>query len=128
MDNANGNGFTAFGNGRFEVRGVLNRGGFGTIYLVYDRVREKLAVVKMLHTAAEGFGREQNEARFRNEWLLASAVEQLDPGFAHVIDQGSVWTGGTNHPFFAMNLVDGRDLAWALRNYERPIQIGRAHV
>jgi serine/threonine-protein kinase len=92
--------------GRYRVEVVLGEGGMGVVYRAYDQTLGKPVALKFLppHLAADAGRREQ----FLTE--VRSAQEVSHERVARVHDIG-VHDG---QPFFSMEYVDGRDLAWQL--------------
>ncbi|MCO4744355.1 MAG: serine/threonine protein kinase [Proteobacteria bacterium] len=58
--------------GRFEVRGVLGRGGMATVYLAHDRVRDQRIALKVLHPHL--LGDPSSRRRLRREVQAAALV------------------------------------------------------
>jgi tetratricopeptide (TPR) repeat protein len=90
---------------RYIVLKLLGRGGMGAVYAAHDPKLDRQVALKVLHSArgADAAERMVQEAR---------ALARLDdPHVVQVFDAGEV--DGT--VFIAMQLVDGEDLASALR-------------
>jgi serine/threonine-protein kinase len=88
--------------GRYRIDRELGRGGFATVYQVWNPRLERAEALKVLapgHEADEGFPR-----RFTQEVRLAAALEH--PSIVKVYDFGQ--TGGIY--WYSMQLVDGRTL------------------
>ena len=92
---------------RYRVDRELGRGGFATVYQVWNPRLERAEALKVLvpgHQADEEFPK-----RFTQEVRLAAALEH--PSIVKVYDFGV--TGGTY--WYSMQLVDGRTLSGELR-------------
>ena len=93
--------------GRYRIDRELGRGGFATVYQVWNPRLERAEALKVLapgHQADEDFPK-----RFAQEVRLAASLEH--PSIAKVYDFGE--GGGTF--WYSMQLVDGRTLAGELR-------------
>lgn len=94
---------SALGIGDFEVVRELGRGGAGVVHLARQRSLDRMVALKVLATDLTTTP-EQIE-RFRRE---SQAIAKLDhPGIVRVYSAGVT---GSN-PWFAMEFVEGRDLA-----------------
>ncbi|HJK89719.1 MAG TPA: serine/threonine-protein kinase, partial [Polyangiaceae bacterium LLY-WYZ-15_(1-7)] len=87
---------------RFEVRGVLGRGGMGTVYRAFDRsLGVEVALKAVRHRSPQAFYRLKAEFR-----ALA------DLRHRHLVRLGELF-GGSDEWFFSMELVEGMDfLHW----------------
>ena len=104
---------------RYEVRGVLGRGGMSTVYRAFDRELQREVAVKVMAPDAEG-----TVARLRTEARVLARLEH--PGLVPVHDLGTLADGRL---FYVMRLVRGkrldeharqeRSLAALLRLFER---------
>lgn len=93
--------------GRFRIDRELGRGGFATVYQVWNPRLERSEALKVLapgHQADEDFSR-----RFTQEVRLAAALEH--PSIVKVYDFGQ--TGGIY--WYSMQLVEGRTLSGEVR-------------
>jgi len=93
--------------GRYRIDRELGRGGFATVYQVWNPRLERAEALKVLapgHQADEDFPR-----RFRQEVRLAAALEH--PSIVKVYDFGE--TGGIF--WYSMQLVEGRTLSGEVR-------------
>ena len=93
--------------GRYRIDRELGRGGFATVYQVWNPRLDRAEALKVLtpgHQADEDFPR-----RFTQEVRLAAALEH--PSIVKVYDFGQ--TDGTY--WYSMQLVDGRTLSGELR-------------
>lgn len=102
--------------GKFDIRGVLGRGGIGVIYLAIDpRSGVEVAIKEILpDPEASASDLEEMERRFRSE---LPEVGRLDhPHIVRVLEVGE----GGDAPLIAMELVEGRTLDSHLRTIGRP--------
>jgi eukaryotic-like serine/threonine-protein kinase len=88
--------------GRYELRGLLGRGGMADVELGYDTQLDRMVAVKILH------GRYANDdsfvQRFRREAQAAASLNH--PNVVGVYDTGE----SDGRPFIVMEYVDGRSL------------------
>src|SRR5437899_2902612 len=93
--------------GRYELGGVLGRGGMAEVYVGTDRVLGRRIAVKIL---ADRFAKDNSfVARFRREAQSAAALNH--PNVVSVFDTGS--DDGTH--FIVMEYVQGKTLSEILR-------------
>jgi len=93
---------------RYELGGVLGRGGMAEVYVGTDRVLGRRIAVKIL---ADRFARDSSfVARFRREAQSAAALNH--PNVVNVFDTGS--DDGTH--FIVMEYVQGKTLSEILRD------------
>ena len=88
--------------GAFHLDQVMAEGGFGTIYRASGGPRG-LAAVKVLH--AELAGSAEAVARFQREIDVLARLDH--PGLVEILAVGRLTDG---RPYFAMELLEGRDL------------------
>jgi hypothetical protein len=88
--------------GRYEVVGVLGRGGMGTVYKAFDRELDEPVAVKVLRP--DLLGAEDMVRRFRSEIKLARRVRHRNVCGIHEYGQEGPLR------FIVMELVDGVDL------------------
>lgn len=99
---------------RYELKRLLGRGGFATVYEAYDPRIKRLVAVKRCSSLDES-----NHARFLREAQIAGNLSH--PNIVRIFDFGV--SDGT--PFIVQELLDGKDLAdWIesglhLSNYDR---------
>lgn len=103
--------------GRYQVTGILGRGGMGVVYAIADRPAGKTYALKMIETRFLEIADNNAAVRFRQE---ISVLERLDhPGIVHLYDSGIA-----RHPlgydlaFFVMERLEGDTL-------DRDIKAGR---
>jgi serine/threonine protein kinase len=104
---------------RYELRGVLGRGGMSTVFRAFDRELQREVAVKVMSPDTEG-----TVARLRTEARVLARLEH--PGLVPVHDVGTLADGRL---FYVMRLVRGkrldeharqeRSLAALLRLFER---------
>src|SRR5262249_7317541 len=92
--------------GEFTIEGELSAGGFGVIYRGHDRLGRRVAL-KILRP--EFATSPDLLARFQREFELVQAVRHEN--IVEVLGFGSLPDG---RPFYAMELLDGGDLATEL--------------
>ncbi|MFN8092374.1 MAG: serine/threonine-protein kinase [Vicinamibacteria bacterium] len=89
--------------GRYAVRGILGRGGMGSVYRAFDPVLEREVALKVM--LPEMVGDAELKQRFERE---ARAVARLShPCVVTVFDLGYHTDGS---PYIVMELLRGRDL------------------
>jgi tetratricopeptide (TPR) repeat protein len=91
--------------GRFQIKGLLGRGGMGVVYEALDLTLRRKVALKLLRAGAiEG---PEHRRRFLREARAAAAVNH--PNIVTVFEAGEV----DGDVFIAMELVDGADArAW----------------
>ncbi|MCY3003789.1 MAG: tetratricopeptide repeat protein [Planctomycetota bacterium] len=95
--------------GEFRVRRELGRGGMGIVYEAEQQQPRRLVAVKTLRidTLSNAALR-----RFEREAQVLARLQH--PGIAQVYGSGTAALGGTELPYFAMELVRGEPLVrWA---------------
>ncbi len=91
--------------GRYELRGVLGRGGMATVYrATQDHPRRDVALKVMKYDLAPG----PAQQRFHHEIDILGRLKH--PGIAQIFETGTVDIGFGLQPYFAMELVEGRKL------------------
>jgi beta-lactam-binding protein with PASTA domain/tRNA A-37 threonylcarbamoyl transferase component Bud32 len=89
---------------RYELDGVVGRGGMAEVYRARDLRLDRTVAVKTLRA---DLARDQTfQARFRRE--AQSAASLNNPSIVAVYDTGEDLTDGTLVPFIVMEFVDGR--------------------
>src|SRR5690348_11949699 len=92
---------------RYELNGVIGKGGMAEVYMGTDRLLGRQVAVKVL---GPQFARDASfVARFRREAQAAAALNH--PNVVGVFDTGS--DGGTH--YIVMEYVQGRTLAAVIR-------------
>src|SRR6202161_1013474 len=89
---------------RYELEGVVGRGGMAEVYRARDLRLDRIVAIKTLRT---DLARDQTfQARFRRE--AQSAASLNNPSIVAVYDTGEDLSSGTPVPFIVMEFVDGR--------------------
>ncbi|UZP66129.1 DUF1566 domain-containing protein [Desulfovibrio mangrovi] len=89
--------------GRYEVRGLLGRGGMGAVYKVAQPVTGRIAALKLLRPAdvlEDLVGLETLAAKFEKEAGMMAAMDH--PNIASVWDYDVARVAGEERPFFVM--------------------------
>jgi eukaryotic-like serine/threonine-protein kinase len=101
--------------GRYELDGVVGRGGMAEVYRARDIRLERVVAVKTLR---EDLARDATfQARFRREAQSAASLNH--PSIIAVFDTGEDMAGPANVPYIVMEYVDGRTLRDLLREDRR---------
>jgi eukaryotic-like serine/threonine-protein kinase len=101
--------------GRYELDGVVGRGGMAEVYRARDIRLDRIVAVKTLR---EDLARDQTfQARFRREAQSAASLNH--PSIVAVYDTGEDMLGPTPVPYIVMEYVDGRTLRDLLRDDRR---------
>jgi len=101
--------------GRYELDGIVGRGGMAEVYRARDIRLDRIVAVKTLR---EDLARDQMfQARFRRE--AQSAASLNNPSIVAVYDTGEDTTAGSHIPYIVMEYVDGRTLRDLLREDRR---------
>jgi eukaryotic-like serine/threonine-protein kinase len=89
---------------RYELDGVVGRGGMAEVYRARDLRLDRIVAIKTLRT---DLARDQTfQARFRRE--AQSAASLNNPSIVAVYDTGEDLSTGVPVPFIVMEFVDGR--------------------
>jgi serine/threonine protein kinase len=96
---------------RYELTGVLGRGGMGTVYQAHDRSLDERVALKVLAETAQGSA--DADRRFRAEIRLARKIRH--PNVCAIHEYGEMG----EIQFIVMELVDGQDLKKYLREKGR---------
>jgi serine/threonine-protein kinase len=97
--------------GRYEIMGVLGRGGMGVVYLARDQELDETVAIKVLRT--EIAGSEEAARRFRSEIKLARRIRHRNVCGIHEYGQEGQLR------FIAMEYVEGSTLRQLLRQRGR---------
>jgi serine/threonine-protein kinase len=101
--------------GRYELDGVVGRGGMAEVYRARDLRLDRIVAVKTLR---EDLARDQTfQARFRREAQSAASLNH--PSIVAVYDTGEDTTPTSHVPFIVMEYVDGRTIRDLLRDDRR---------
>ncbi len=101
--------------GRYELDGVVGRGGMAEVYRARDIRLDRIVAVKTLR---EDLARDATfQARFRREAQSAASLNH--PSIVAVYDTGEDEAGPTHVPYIVMEYVDGRTLRELLRDDRR---------
>lgn len=97
--------------GKYEIQGILGKGGMGVVYKAFDPViRRQVAIKAITKSALEPSALEYTLTRFRHE---AQAVGRLThPRIAAIYDYGE----DPHLAYIVMELVNGKSLYHHLRN------------
>jgi eukaryotic-like serine/threonine-protein kinase len=97
--------------GRYELDGVVGRGGMAEVYRARDIRLDRVVAIKTLRA---DLARDHTfQARFRREAQSAASLNH--PSIVAVYDTGEDMTEGTPVPYIVMEFVDGRTLRDLLR-------------
>ena len=100
--------------GRYELDGVVGRGGMAEVYQARDTRLDRIVAIKTLHA---DLARDQIfQARFRREAQSAASLNH--PSIVAVYDTGEDMAAGIPVPYIVMEYVDGRtvrDLLYVIR-------------
>jgi eukaryotic-like serine/threonine-protein kinase len=92
--------------GRYELDGVVGRGGMAEVYRARDIRLDRVVAVKTLRN---DLARDQTfQARFRREAQSAASLNH--PAVVAVYDTGEDMIGSLSVPYIVMEYVDGRTL------------------
>ena len=101
--------------GRYELDGVVGRGGMAEVYRARDIRLDRMVAVKTLR---EDLARDATfQARFRREAQSAASLNH--PSIVAVYDTGEDNSGPSHVPYIVMEYVDGRTLRDLLRDDRR---------
>jgi serine/threonine-protein kinase len=101
--------------GRYELDGIVGRGGMAEVYRARDLRLDRVVAVKTLR---EDLARDQTfQARFRREAQSAASLNH--PSIVAVYDTGEDSTSMSHVPFIVMEYVDGRTIRDLLRDDRR---------
>jgi serine/threonine protein kinase len=101
--------------GRYELDGIVGRGGMAEVFRARDIRLDRIVAVKTLR---DDLARDQTfQARFRREAQSAASLNH--PSIVAVYDTGEDMVGHTPVPYIVMEYVDGRTLRDLLRDDRR---------
>ena len=116
---------------RYELRGLLGRGGFADVYRAWDDFNDVEVALKVLKVPGHLSEAAQQEfvARFRDEAKLTRKVFSGIAGVRQVLDMGAAELDGGVRPWMAMELLEGETLhAWLRRRRGAPARLSLAEV
>jgi len=94
--------------GAYKLGQLVGRGGMGEVYRATHTANSTLAAVKLLHPYL--LDNPDHVRRFLREAAVTAAVRT-----EHVVEVLELGETSEGFPFLAMELLDGHDLAWHLR-------------
>ena len=101
--------------GRYELDGIVGRGGMAEVYRARDIRLDRVVAVKTLR---DDLARDHTfQARFRREAQSAASLNH--PSIVAVYDTGEDSSGNSHIPYIVMEYVDGRTLRDLLRDDRR---------
>jgi serine/threonine-protein kinase len=101
--------------GRYELDGVVGRGGMAEVYRARDIRLDRIVAIKTLR---DDLARDPTfQARFRREAQSAASLNH--PSIIAVYDTGEDMVGPLTVPYIVMEYVDGRTLRDLLRDDRR---------
>jgi eukaryotic-like serine/threonine-protein kinase len=101
--------------GRYELDGIVGRGGMAEVYRARDIRLDRVVAVKTLR---DDLARDQTfQARFRREAQSAASLNH--PSIVAVYDTGEDSSTTSHIPYIVMEYVDGRTLRDLLRDDRR---------
>ena len=101
--------------GRYELDGVVGRGGMAEVYRARDIRLDRIVAIKTLRT---DLARDQRfQARFRREAQSAASLNH--PTIVAVYDTGEDIASGVPVPYIVMEYVDGRTVRDLLQEGQR---------
>jgi len=103
--------------GKYEILGVIGKGGMGTVYRARHRFIQKDVAVKMLHPHFSDA--EQVVQRFEREAMTSARLEH--PNICAVTDSGRT---PDSQLYIIMELIEGRSLQKIIAD-EAPLPVGR---
>ncbi|WP_183098203.1 serine/threonine-protein kinase, partial [Nocardioides pelophilus] len=93
-------------NDRYELHGLIGRGGMAEVYRGFDRLLSREVAVKVMLTALQS---DVDRRRFESETQLLASLN--DPHLVTLLDAGVDEAGGSPRPWLVMELVAGPTLA-----------------
>ncbi len=87
---------------RYEVKGILGKGGMGIVYQVFDRILGLDVAIKMLKADSMGMA----SVRLQREAIAAGKMQNAN--IARVFDFGQTADGS---PYMVMEMVQGKSLS-----------------
>ncbi|MFT3734566.1 MAG: serine/threonine-protein kinase [Rhodocyclaceae bacterium] len=99
--------------GKYEIQGVLGKGGMGTVYKGYDPLIQRTVALKTVHSRLLENDDHNMLERFRNEARAAGRLNH--PGIVAIYDYGEE----NGIAYIAMEYVDGCTLGDFLKAHKR---------
>jgi eukaryotic-like serine/threonine-protein kinase len=97
--------------GRYEILGLLGRGGMGAVYKAHDPVLDRIVALKVVSPVHSGSAEAaESLERFRREARAAGRLSHPNIVSVHDLDRDTA----TDTPFIVMEHVDGISLATVL--------------
>ncbi len=106
-------------NARYEIRGLVGRGGMGLVYKAYDTIVGREVALK---TVGDIQGRSAIEM-FYKEWRVLANLHH--PNIIEIFDIGEFEDAGVVKPFFVMPLLKGMTLEQMLQTAGQPLPAER---
>src|SRR5437764_2762244 len=101
--------------GRYELDGVIGRGGMAEVYKARDLRLDRIVAIKTLRS---DLARDPTfQARFRREAQSAASLNH--PSVIAVYDTGEDEMGDSTIPYIVMEFVEGHTLRDLLREHRR---------
>ena len=103
--------------GRYEILGVLGTGGMGVVYRARQDLPRRTVALKVLRP---GLLSAEALERFEQEVHVLGRLKH--PGIAQVYEASLLRAEGGSQPYFALELVEGPELATRQRDPEWPLR------
>src|SRR4051794_12627339 len=88
---------------RYELTGLLGKGGFGEVWLAHDRQLDRDVAIKLVHR--KWTGEAAFSEQFRHEAIITGQLQH--PGIVPVYELGRTMDGRL---YYAMKFVHGKTL------------------
>jgi len=109
--------------GSFRIVERIGAGGMGVVYEAVEDDTERHVALKLLAPGLVAWSGPKVKERFRREIIALSRLEH--PGIARILSHGEL--GESARPWFAMELVRGRDLGTYVKE-EQPALAARVRL
>ncbi len=100
--------------GDYRIEGFLGQGGMGIVYAAVQESPRRRVAIKLLHRHAALSP--ERLRRFRQEAELLGRLHH--PGIAQIFEAGTFQIDDGEHPYFAMELVEGVEIGRFVRDAE----------